>query len=121
MISNLHKNVMGTTSFDAKFEGMRKSQEFDVYPVKGGGKEVELTIQSDTRIGTINMETGAVKVTRSFPSGAYFHHIAFATAVGTLSNDALTALKEHVMGTASRNAGSLGVYCDNSGAASLAA
>ena len=32
MISNIHKNCMGTVSFDAKFAGMRKPQDFIVYP-----------------------------------------------------------------------------------------
>lgn len=121
MISNLHKNVMGTTSFDAKFEGMRKPQEFDIYPIKGGHSANEVTIQSDSRIGVISLVTGEVKITKSIPSGAFFHHLALVQPAGSLQQQVLDTLKQHVLSTASAKAGVLHVTCDNSGAAQVPA
>jgi hypothetical protein len=108
MISNLHRNVMGTVSFSAKFAGMRKEQEFCVYPLSQGKFEGRLKIQSDTRIGTIDTETGAVVMTKSYPGGAYFHHMALATKIDQLPVDELLLLKGHVMGSAGGSVGSRG-------------
>lgn len=68
-ISNVRKNIMGTASFDAKFDGMRKAQDFIVYPMKDSAESA--LIQSDTRIGRINMQTGAVILSKPHSSGAY--------------------------------------------------
>lgn len=64
MISNLHRNIMGTTSFDGKFLGMRKPQDFIVYPMHSEDAAAKAKIQSDTRIGTIDMQTGEVMLSR---------------------------------------------------------
>lgn len=119
IISTLHKNIMGMTSFEAKFEGMRKAQEFDVYPIKGGDDAKTVTIQSDTRIGTVNLDTGDVQITRSIPSGAFFHHLALVQPAGKLSTAMLNALKLQVFTTASKRAGEHFVVSDNSGAAGV--
>ena len=49
ILSNFRKNFAGTASFDGQFEGMRKPQDFVVYPMKTG--DVEIQIQSDNRFG----------------------------------------------------------------------
>lgn len=56
MISNCHKNIMGTISFDGKFGPMRKAQDFIVYPKQESGPFV--IIQSDHRFGRLNLDTG---------------------------------------------------------------
>lgn len=115
MISNISKNCMGTTSFDGKFEGMRKAKDFIVYPMKTG--EREITIQSDVRIGTIDLETGQVKLSKHHSGGAYFVHLYEAAPAGKLSGEQLLMLKAHIMGTASGKAGTNSmVFTDNSGA-----
>ena len=115
MITNMRKNIMGTLSFDGKFAGMRKAQDFIVYPMKEA--EYLATIQSDTRIGTIDIVTGEVVLSPSYKSGAYFVHLALAKPTGTLSAEQLLMLKAQIMGTASGKAGSNGiVFTDNSGA-----
>lgn len=119
MISNITKNAMGTASFDAKFPGMRKAQDFCVYPVKGEGTAQAITIQSDTRIGTICLASGAVRMSKPQSSGAYFHHLAGAAVVATLDAEQVLMLKASVFATASGAAGSRGVSCDNSGAANV--
>lgn len=119
MIANIHKNRMGTISFDAKFAGMRKPQEFIVYPIKAGDDASRLLVQSDTRIGYISMETGAVRMSKPHANGAYFIHLHEAIVIDKLQQDELFMLKAHVFTTAHGDAGRAEnrvIGCDNSGA-----
>lgn len=121
MISNFKKNCMGTVSFDAKFPGMGKAQDFIVYPLSGEADGTKLTIQSDTRIGEINLTSGWVTLSNAHANGAYQHHLMLeGSKVEKLNAEDLLMLKAHVMGTASEKAGTNGiVYCDNSKAAEV--
>jgi len=115
MISNFSKNCMGTISFDGKFNGMRKAQDFIVYPMKD--ETAYAKIQSDTRIGTINLATGVVMLSKPHSNGAYSVHMAEATQVCALSGELLLMLKSNIQSTAHGMAGNNGiVYCDNSAA-----
>jgi hypothetical protein len=118
MITNIHRNCMGTVSFDGKFTGMRKPQDFIVYPLHAGNQTDRLKIQSRTRIGEIDLATGWVDLTKSWPSGAYGVHLAFAQQkLCKLPDEQLFMLKAHVLDSASGKAGTNGaVYTDNSGA-----
>ena len=114
-ISNCKKNNMGTVSFDGKFAGMRKAQDFIVYPLTEATTSIK--IQSDTRIGTINLESGDVHMSPPKPGGAYFHDLCHATSVGVLTAEELFLLKANIFATASGKAGTNGViFCDNSAA-----
>lgn len=86
--------TVGAIHFDAKFKGMRKVQDFVVYPVKAG--ETTIKIQSDTRIGLINLETGVCTISASHPGGAYGIHLASAEENAILDKEALAKLKAHV-------------------------
>lgn len=115
-IINTRKNIMGTLSIEAKFNGMRKSQEFIIYPVKAGESPDSLLIQSDTRIGRIDLNTGVVTMSPPRSGGSYNVHLMFATAIDTLDKEELTGLKFRLIQTASKMAGDNGViYSDNSG------
>lgn len=117
MITNLHKNNMGTISFDGQFKGMRKPQDFIIYPLHAGGPAACITIQSGTRIGMISLSDGRVALSPSRPGGSYFHHLPLAVSVGQLNAEELLLLKTHVMASASGRAGSNGiVFTDNSSA-----
>lgn len=116
MISNIHKNCMGTVSFDGKFEGMRKAQDFIVYPFHAGNQTAAAKIQSDTRIGMIHLETGAIMLSPSRAGGSYGVHLALAKSAGKLSAESLFSLKAAIFSTASGKAGSSFVTTDNSGA-----
>lgn len=116
MISKFSKNNMGTVSFDARFAGMRKAQDFIVYPMNSEGQQ-SILIQSDTRIGKVNLQTGAVVMSKPRAGGAYQIHLYGAQMVETLSGEELLTLKANIMSTASGKAGANGiVYCDNSSA-----
>jgi hypothetical protein len=118
MIANIKRNRLGTASFDGQFKGMRKPQDFIVYPIKGN--DGYITIQSDTRIGTVNLDTGFVELAGPIASGAYFHHLVSRKYCGALSGEELLTLKAQIACTSSAKAGSNGViYTDNSGAISV--
>lgn len=115
MIQNIRRSNMGTVCFDGKFDGMRKAQDFIVYPMKEA--ETRAMIQSDTRIGWINLDTGKVMLSPPRSGGSYFVHLRLAKGAGALDAEQLLMLKAQIMGSASGMAGTNGVvYTDNSGA-----
>jgi hypothetical protein len=117
MLKNIRKNCMGTVSFDGQFPGMRKAQDFIVYPMHAGNDASKAKIQSDTRIGTIDMETGEVVMSPPRAGGSYGVHMMLAKPIGKLSAEELFMLKAGIFGTAHGHAGSNGiVYTDNSAA-----
>jgi len=120
MISNIRTNRMGTISFEAKFPKMRKPQDFIVYPVAKDGSAKKLKIQSDTRMGIIDTETGKVVLTKPHSSGAYFHHLQMGqNHTFELPEGDLSQLKVNVFTSADPNAGKDRngvVQTDNSGA-----
>lgn len=107
-ITNIRENAMGTISFDAKFKGMNKPQDFIVYPNPEPGR---IKVQSDTRCGVI---TGDKVV---FAKVKYFAQVPFAmTVTDTIEN--AEELREAIRKTAGDMVGNNGiVYCDNSQAA----
>jgi hypothetical protein len=125
MISNFHKNCMGTMSFDGKFPGMRKAQDFIVYPIKAGEVPKEIEIQSDTRFGAVELATGKVFMSKPHANGANGWHLALegrGLSLCTLPAEELLLLKGHIMGTASAEAGKKEngiMQCDNSGAINI--
>ncbi|MDE1828530.1 MAG: hypothetical protein KGH65_05210 [Candidatus Micrarchaeota archaeon] len=118
MLTNTRKNCMGTVSFDGKFDGMRKAQDFIVYPMHQGMEANCAKIQSDTRIGFIHLKTGRVDLSKSHPGGAYGVHLIEATSAGTLTAEELLMLKSAIFATASGKAGNntMHVFTDNSAA-----
>lgn len=117
MITNLKRNNLGTASFDGRFAGMRKAQDFIIYPVASGQSAERLLVQSDTRIGFICMKTGEVQLAGPYPSGAYQPHLGMRKPAGSLSGEELLLLKAHVASSASFNAGTNGIlHTENSGA-----
>lgn len=119
MLSNFHRNTLGTVSFDAKFDGMRKPQDFDVYPMQAGGDHSRIAIQSDTRYGHIYLDDGRVFMSPSVAGGAYSHHLAKGKFLTPISAEELLLLKSHILSSASPKAGTHGVICDNSQAATV--
>jgi len=117
-ISGIRKNCMGTVSFDGKFDGMRKAQDFIVYPMHAGNAAESALVQSDTRIGRIHFTTGSVIMSPSRQGGSYNVHLMLCKPAGTLSAEELLLLKAAVFSTASGKAGNnaMHVYTDNSAA-----
>lgn len=113
MLSNIRRNIMGTTSFDAKFPGMRKPQDFIVYPLHK--ESTQIRIQSDKRWAEIDLTTGLVKL--SVKGKTSWDMAIYGSTSFTLSSEDLLLLKSHIFASASGKAGTNGVvYTDNSGA-----
>jgi hypothetical protein len=118
MISNCHKNIMGTTSFDGKFAGMRQAQDFIVYPMHDSGAIIQ--IQSDTRIGRLNLNTGELLMSRAHPSGAYASHLMVDKVVlETLPAEDVQLLRQWIKSTGGIEVGESFVKTDNTGAMAL--
>ena len=79
------KNNFDSASLTLKIEGMRKPQEFTVYPINKDSKYI--VIQSSTRIAQIDPSLGIGVCTKSYPNGAYFHHLAIGDKYPIKFND----------------------------------
>ena len=96
---NFHRNIMGTLSFDMKLPNMRKEQDFIVYPASE--KTDFIMIQSSTRFGKINMNTGMGLMSQSHANGAYAVHMHIDKLVKfQLTDSQLEKLKEELAKTA---------------------
>jgi hypothetical protein len=115
-ITNIRRNCMGTVSFDGLFSGMRKPQTFDVYPINAQSDKNKILVQSDTRIGYINLWDSLVSMCPPRASGAHNDQLCNLTVFSMITKEECFMLRSQIMATASGNAGTHGVYCDNSGA-----
>lgn len=115
-ITEIKKNIMGTTSFNAKFKGSRKEQDYIIYPINAETKT--LIIQSDTRFGKIEIESGDVSLTKSHSNGANSQHLRTDKLVeDTIEN--FEELKEFIRKTSGSLVGETFVKTDNSFASSI--
>lgn len=117
-ISNCHKNIMGTVSFDGQFLGMRKAQDFIVYPMQDSGTTIK--VQSKTRIGTIDLFNGVAAISKSYPNGAYNVHLqAHKLDYQMVSAEDCMILKGWIKSTGGVEVGESIVLSDNTGAIAL--
>jgi len=119
MIENIHRGILGTVCFDAKFPTMRKSQEWIVYPVHSGASATRVMIQSNTRIGWVDLISGAVSITPARAGGSYGCHLHLAQNIGRLDFETLFMLSAQIMASAHGDAGrtqNRAIGTDNAGA-----
>ena len=115
-ITNYHKNIMGTLSFDLKVKGMRKPQDFIVYPIRE--KTDTIKIQSDKKFGEINILTGRGILSKS---GSAMYHLSLDKARNNvnefhLSKGEVQELKTQIKSTTGKSVGGSFVKSDNSAA-----
>ena len=104
-VTNIKVNIMGTISFDAKFKGMRKPQDFIVYP---NPTKERIMIQSKNRIGLIAGDKVEISTATCLAMWG------FRPKKGDVI-DNIEELLTAIRATASEKAGTSGiVYCDNS-------
>ena len=116
-ILGLSRNIMGTTDIEMKISGMRKPQEFIVYPIGKDDAGSVITVQSDTRIGKIDLSTGRGVMSQSHSNGAYFVHLQMDKLTPfTVSESNLEDIKAHIFKTAGSSVGTRAITSDNSGA-----
>lgn len=112
-LSNIRRNIMGTVSFDAKMKGMRKPQDFIVYPMQADGDNTKARIQSSKRSGYVDLISGEV----GLYDGKYF--LGQIVSKDKMDGEQLVMFKAKIEATASATAGRAGVISDNSGAAGV--
>lgn len=116
-VFNIRKNIMGTLSIEMKLKGMRKAQEFTVYPITKESKS--LTLQSDTRIAKVDL-AGNGKVSKSHATGAYFVHLNIDPLTDFAFNPSdWRQIVEYIGITEGESVGDSVVKTDNSGAKSI--
>lgn len=113
---------MGTVSFAGKFAGMRKAQDFIVYPMQDSGTRAR--IQSDNRMGQVDLETGELILSPATSGHAGFAWLQICvlrkTALKeTLPAEDLQTLRQWVKSSGGIEVGSSIVKCDNTGAMAL--
>jgi len=112
---------MGTTTLDLKIKGMRKPQDFIVYPISNDQAGKPITIQSDTRFGYLDLSSGRGLMSQSHANGAYSYHFATDKKVPfKISETDVQKIKEHLASKASSKAGNSVIFSDNSGADKMA-
>lgn len=119
-LGEIKKNCMGTLDINFKVKGMRKEQNFSVYPINKETKR--LTVQSDTRIAIIELN-GKGLMSKSHSNGAYFHHLQLDTLTPfEFSTNDWDTIKKQIGLTANENAGKNEngiISSDNSNAKSI--
>lgn len=119
-ILGLKRNIMGTTDIEMKITGMRKPQDFIVYPIGADDAGNVIKIQSETRIGQINLVKGVGVMSQSHQGGAYFVHLQMDKLTSfELSEKDLKDLKAFINKTSGSNVGSSIIKSDNSGASRI--
>jgi hypothetical protein len=114
-------NIMGTTSLQLKISGMRKPQDFIVYPISTEQAGEPITIQSDTRFGYLDLSSGRGLMSQSHSNGAYSYHFSIDKKVPfKISETDVQKIKEHLSSRASSRAGNSVIFSDNSGAGMMA-
>lgn len=108
---------MGTISIILKAKGMRKEQDFILYPITKEDKF--LIIQSDTRIARVNLE-GKGLMSKPHSNGAYFVHLQMdkLTPFQFGSSD-WAQIVDYIGTTKGDSVGESVVKTDNSGARSI--
>lgn len=119
-IREIKKNIMGTISFWMKTASMRKFQEFIVYPKHKGDDDNNIIIQSDNRIGILDMVKNCGKLTKAQTGHPYFVHLQISPCELLRFKDTeLKSLKLAIINTVGESVGSSVIKIDNSEALSV--
>jgi hypothetical protein len=121
-ITNCHKNVLGTVSFDGRFAKMRKAQDFIVYPMHDSSSRIK--IQSDNRMGQLDLDTGELVLSAPASGHAGFLWLQLSVMRKTATRETIAAedlqtLRQWVKSTGGLLVGESFVKTDNTGAMAL--
>lgn len=124
MLLSTSKNCLGTAELVIKGNGMRKEQSFSVYPINITDSDKRIKIQSDTRFGYIDLDTGVMSLTKSRSGGSYGvdyvrDFISNKLVETKFSKEDLKKIKEAVRLTSGDKVGDRGIVCDNGGASAI--
>lgn len=122
-LDSIRKNCMGTISFNMMYKGMRKVDDFIVYPKSSDDTDSVIIIQSGRRFGKLDLNTGKsiIAVGDNANSITLSMQIALKTAKCVMfTPEQCQQLKERILGTYSSKAGTNGImYSDNTGVIGL--
>lgn len=122
-IDSIRKNCMGTISFNMMYKGMRKVDDFIVYPKSSDDTDAIIRIQSGRRFGQLDLNTGKsiIAVADNANSITLSMQIALKTAKCVMfTPEQCQQLKERILDTYSSKAGTNGImYSDNTGVIGL--
>jgi hypothetical protein len=121
-LANFKIGIMGTVEFDGQTAGMRKPQRFIVYPMQDSGTQI--TVQSDHRIGRIDVATGRGVMSAHRAQYANFGWLAIClgqkTAIPVQVEPAeLETLRRWVKASGGVEVGASFVKSDNTGALAI--
>ena len=125
-ISNIHKNRMGTISFDAICPRWRQPQDFIVYPMQSGETTEVIRIQSQKRWAEVSVQTGQLVMTNG--KGGHPNSWLLAMQMATnqaeahkISDEDMRLLKQAIFATAGSKVGNnaMCIYSDNSEAINI--
>jgi hypothetical protein len=120
-IEKIKINCMSTCDIHMKIKGMRKFQEFSVYPISKGETEPTIKIQSDTRFGILSLKDGKGLMSKSHQNGGYSHHLQMDKLTPfLLNNEQLEQVKKEIINSSKPIKSRVGVITDNSGASLIA-
>ena len=74
-IESVKRNCVGTVDITMSIQGMRKTQEFTTYPVPAGDTSGLITIQSETRIGKLDINKARGLMSKNHSGGACHYHL----------------------------------------------
>lgn len=118
-ITDFKKNCMGTMSFSLKFKGMRKAEEFCVYPIKE--KTETIYFQSEHRWAQLDLKSKIFEVSArraQYANSAWFMvcQINRTTTAEKLTDEQFALLIGKIKKTAGEKVGNniLSMVCDNS-------
>lgn len=118
-ITDFEKNCMGTMSFSLKLKGMRKAEEFCVYPIN---KQTEVIyFQSPHRWANLNLKSKTFEVSarrEQYANSAWFTvcQINHTTTEDKLTNEQFDLIISKIKDTVGESVGNniLAIVCDNS-------
>ena len=115
-LGTMKRNILGTLSLSIKLPRARKEQEFTAYPMSSNDDKTKVKLQSSTRIGYLHLKTGLFQCTKSFPNGAYNHHLMMTELIDyQFDTKQLDEIRLNLAATAGKKVGSI-MLSDNSGA-----
>ena len=108
VVSEIKKGRFSECEFNAMFAGMRKAQNFVVYPVNKGDSTI--VIQSDSRIGEVNLESGVCRISNNISGGAHFLNLPMVEENALFSKEDLESIKKLLNLDSGNGSYTLGAY-----------
>jgi len=116
LISNIHKNCMGTISFNFIGANLRKEQDFITYPINKISDSIYF--QSDKRWLNLDLSTNVLTISKK--GNTSWDYMNYGHDAIEISQEQIETLLNAIRGTALSKSGSNGImYVDNGEASKI--